>query len=105
MIHFFISVVLEVPHFGISASGTAAYTCEEDTKACSKGLKLSIANKMAYARACSDAFTTLAIVLLPSNKHYVTQIDTTESISLDFKVQNIKKQVYYLELTKQQLLF
>ena len=46
---------------------------------------------MAYARACSDAFSTLAVVVLPSGKCYVAHIDTTENIHLDFKVKQIKK--------------
>jgi hypothetical protein len=78
--------VIKIPQFGINATGYGQYSCTNEDKFNSKGMRLSVASKMAYAKACSDAFTTLAIVVLPSEKCYVAQIDTTENIQLDFEV-------------------
>ncbi|XP_063677247.1 uncharacterized protein LOC134813419 [Bolinopsis microptera] len=85
-----ISVEINIPQFDITATGFGKYSCgEAQLSLKSKGTKLSVANKMAYARACSDAFSTLAVVILPSGKCYVAHIDTTENIHLDFEVNEV----------------
>lgn len=82
------TVSLHIPRFLISTEGSASHTMKGATL--SKGTKAGIALKMAFVKACSQAFATLVLAVAESGKCCVVLVDSVEEVKLDIQVTEVE---------------
>jgi len=83
------TVCLHIPRFSISTEGSATHTTSDTAQ--TKGTKASIALKMAYVKACSQAFTTIVLAVPESGKCCVVLVDSVEDVKLDIQVTEVEE--------------
>ena len=81
-----ITVEISVPSFNIQCSGTGSFSSNKKDGNESKGRLYTAATKLAYVKACSDAFHRIVLVVLPTGKCFPVQVDTEEILKLDVEV-------------------